>query len=314
MKRLILIVMVLLLLAGIGIVAWTVAGLPPVEMVWRYGFLYWPSLTGRELTVEGIEFVEIGAGCFPMGSHRACDEGNLIGRVSAPLGLDWGRQPSHGQRTMLGWDQECPVHWVEIPRGFWIARTELTNDRFEVFAPLYERSESSPGEMGAVVDVSWEDAKEYCSWLSGKSGLSIRLPSESEWECGCRAGSEFEYCFGENEKRLGEYAWHDANSKGKAHEVGTRRANAWGLHDFHGNVLEWCEDTWHPNYEDAPADGTAWTQGGKLWQGGPSRVSGGGCFCFGAEDCRSARRGWCDSGLRWWYLGFRPAYWPPLDH
>jgi formylglycine-generating enzyme required for sulfatase activity len=290
MKRLILIFLALLLLSGIGVVVWSVAGLPPVRMAWRYGFSYAPEPTGRKRPIGGIEFVEIGPGCFRMGSDQHAEGGD---------------QPKPSD--------EMPVHWVEFPRGFLIAETEVTNKQHEAFNPKHERSEYSPGDNDPVVDVSWEDAKKYCAWLSEKSGQAIRLPSESEWECACRAGSKREFCFGDDEMRLGEYAWHDANSDSRAHEVGTRRANAWGLHDFHGNVWEWCEDTYHESYKGAPADGTAWTEGGKLWQGAPFRVCRGGCFVDWAVYCRSAFRGWDVPGFRWRYLGFRPAFWP-LDH
>jgi len=302
MKRLFLIVLALLLLSAIGIFVWTVAGLPPVRMVWRYGFSYHPEPTGEEETYEGVKFVEIGPGCYRMGSREGSEGGDLLGRWCARFGLPWGDQPEPSD--------EMPVHWVEFPRGFFIAETEVTNAQYEVFDPKHERSEYSPGDNDPVVDVSWDDAKRYCAWLSEKSGQAIRLPSESEWECASRSGSKREFCFGDDEKLLGRYAWYDANSDGKAHEVGTRRANAWGLHDFHGNVWEWCEDTYHENYEGAPADGTAWTEGGEVWQGAPLRVFRGGCCSNPAEVCRSAFRNGDGPGFWDWRLGFRPAFWP----
>jgi formylglycine-generating enzyme required for sulfatase activity len=305
MKRLILIALAVLLLSGMGVVAWTVAGLPPVRMVWRYGFSYGPKPTGQKQIIEGVTFVEIGPGCYRMGSNQGAEGGDLLGKWCARFGLPWGDQPEPSN--------EMPVHWVEFRRGFLIAETEVTNAQYEAFDPKHERSGYSSGDNDPVVGVSFEDAKKYCAWLSEKSGKAIRLPSESEWECACRAGSSREFCFGDDEKRLGEYAWYNANSKSKAHEVGTRRANSWGLHDFHGNVWEWCEDTYHENYEGAPADGTAWTEGGELWQGTPDRVYRGGCFDDGAVYCRSAFRIRFLPGGRSGILGFRPAIWLTED-
>ncbi len=303
MKRLFLMVVVVLLLSGIGIVAWTVSGLPPVRMVWSYGLSYQPEPTGEVLPIGGIEFVEIGPGCFRMGSNQGAEGGDFLGRWCARFGLPWGDQPKPSN--------EMPVHWAEFPRGFFIAETEVTNAQYEAFDPKHERSEYSLGDSDPVVDVSWEDAKKYCAWLSKQSGQAIRLPSESEWECACRAGSDREFCFGDDEKRLDNYAWYDANSDDKAHAVGTRRPNAWGLHDFHGNVWEWCEDTYHENYEGAPGDGTAWTEGGVEWEPGTSnRVFRGGSWGSAAWGCRSANRRWYSPGYRYLYLGFRPAFWP----
>ncbi len=283
-----------LVLFGVGIVAWTVAGLPPVCMVWRYGFDHGPEPTGQVRPVEDFEFVEIGPGCFLMGSRQGAEGGDLLGRWCARLGLPWGDQPKLSS--------EMPVHWVEFPRGFWVSRTEVTNQQYEAFEPEHERGEYSSGDRDPVVDVSWEDATAYCAWLSEKAGLPIRLPSESEWECACRAGSRREFSFGDDEKLLREYAWYAANSDRHTHEVGTRRANAFGLFDLHGNVWEWCEDTYVPNYEGAPDDGSAWSAGGS-----PLRVFRGGGWGFPAGLCRSARRFGLDPSDPGRFLGFRPA-------
>ena len=156
-----------------------------------------------------------------------------------------------------------------------------------------------------MADVSWEDAKKYCAWLAAKARRPIRLPSEAEWECACRAGGDGEFTFGDDEEKLSEYAWYDENSDGRAHEVATKRPNRWGLFDLHGNVVEWCEDTWHDSYHDAPGDGSAW-----VYEGSPSRVIRGGSFDYSAEDCRSADRNWSPLGGRYEGLGFRPAFVP----
>ena len=302
MKRLLLLAIAALLVAWIGGVACTALGLPPIGMLWRHGFEGRPAPTGRVLSTSGVEFVEIGPGCFRMGSDRGAEGGDLLGRWCARLGLPWGDQERRKPTD------EMPVHWVEFPRGFWIARTELTNEQFGAFRPLHEPSECSPEDRCPVVSVSWEEAGEFCAWLTEQSGLDIGLPSQAAWECACRAGSRNEYCFGDDEKLLRKYAWYDANSSGQAHEVGTRRANAFGLLDLHGNVWEWCEDSYHPSYEGAPSDGTAWTEGGAKWEDGtPIRVVRGGSWFYRAVFCRSAYRDGYVPWHRFSSLGFRPA-------
>jgi formylglycine-generating enzyme required for sulfatase activity len=297
MSRLIQKLVAVVLILGTGFIAWTLLGLPPVRMLWRYGFSWCPTPTGRVLTAQAVEFVEIGPGCFRMGSDETAKSGDLLGRWCAQLDLPWGDQPDPSN--------EMPIHWVEFPRGFWIARTEVPNERYEAFRPKYRRSPYSPNDRDPVVRVSWVDANTYCDWLSKQSGLPIRLPSESEWECASRAGSTREFSFGDEADLLRSYAWYERNSEGRAHEVGTRRPNALGLHNTHGNVWEWCEDAYHPNYNDAPTDGTAWTKGGT--QG---RICRGGAFSYPAIFSRSACRFRYPAAYGPEYLGFRPAFLP----
>lgn len=120
--------LVLLLLGGSGVIAWTFLGWPPSRLVLKYGIPPYCAPTGKTMEVEGIDFVEIGPGCFRMGSHHLCEEGNLLGRVSAIVGLDWGTPPRHDSN-------ECPPHWVEFEQRFWIATMEITNEQFERFKP-----------------------------------------------------------------------------------------------------------------------------------------------------------------------------------
>ena len=296
MKRVILVSVAILFLAGVGGVVWVAAGFPPVRLVLKYGPTPGCEPTGRRVTYEGVEFVEIGPGCFRMGSTEGAG-GDALGRVCSLFGLPWGKRPSA--------TDEMPVRWVELPRGFFIARTEVTNEQYERFDSEHERSGSSPGDGTPVVDVSWEDAQRYCAWLSRRSGREIRLPSEAEWECACRAGSAAEYTYGDGEEGLGEYAWFAGNSGNGAREVGSRRPNAWGLFDLHGNVWEWCEDQWHDSYDGAPSDGSPWVDGGSSL-----RVFRGGCWVSIARLCRSANRFRYDPGYRYSYLGFRPAFLP----
>jgi formylglycine-generating enzyme required for sulfatase activity len=326
MKRVLLILLLLPLLAGLGVVVWTVAGLPPVRMMWSYGLSYGPEPTGRTLTFEGVEFVEIGPGCFLMGSEKDAEDGNLVGQLCARFGLPWGDQPIPSK--------EMPVHWVEFARGFWIAKYEVTNEQFEDFEPGRDRScregpvlegqvlPTPPGDLHPAVGVFWVEAKEYCRWLSERSGIEMRLPSEAEWEAACRGGSTGDYCFGSEARLLSKYAWFEDNCGWPeadvalgTHPVGTRQPNAWGLHDFHGNAWEWCEDTVHGDYEDAPSDGSAWTSGGLGMNGDVWRILRGGAWFHEPDYCRSAHRfgAYSDrpagnSGFRHGYIGVRLAW------
>jgi formylglycine-generating enzyme required for sulfatase activity len=110
-----------------------------------------------------------------------------------------------------------------------------------------------------VINVSWQDAKDYAEWLSKQTGNHYRLPTESEWEYAARSGAKQEVWAGTSQDaELEEYAVYDKNSNGRTAEVGTKRANGFQLHDLSGNVWEWVEDCWHRDYNGAPSDGSAW--------------------------------------------------------
>ena len=212
-RTIILLLLLLLLLAGSGAIAWRVAGLPPVGFVLRHGLSWGCEPTGETMTIEGVEFVEIGPGCFRMGSTHLAEGGDLLGKLCAAVGLPWGDQPKPSE--------EMPVHWVEFRRGFWIARTEATNEQYWKFDPDWTDAPLEP-----AAGMSWLSARRYCSWLAKKSGLPVRLPTEAEWECACRAGSGDEYEFGDDESELPEHAWFEGNSLNRPHKVRGRRPNA----------------------------------------------------------------------------------------
>jgi formylglycine-generating enzyme required for sulfatase activity len=149
--------------------------------------------------------------------------------------------------------------------------------------------------------VSWDDAQAFCQKLSQQTGKKYRLPSEAEWEYACRAGTTTRYYFGDNADQLEDYASFRDNLNPKTAPVGQKKPNPWGLYDLHGNVWEWCEDREHYNYKGAPADGTAWVQGGD-----DQRIIRGGSLILYPKYCRSSCRiGSSDPGNRDNRHGFR---------
>jgi formylglycine-generating enzyme required for sulfatase activity len=152
-------------------------------------------------------------------------------------------------------------------------------------------------------------------------GYTYRLPTEAEWEYACRAGTTGDYA-----GNLDTMAWHGNNSGqqylnaveiwqadpnnyakrilengGQTHPVGQKQANAFGLHDMHGNVWEWCQDWHHESYAGGPTDGSAWITGG----GQKYRVLRGGSWLNIAIGLRSAHRGWSPLVIRYAYFGLR---------
>ena len=173
-------------------------------------------------------------------------------------------------------------------------------------SPGYEQGKGSP-----AVCVNWNDAAAYVKWLSRKTGKSYRLLSESEWEYAARARTTGAFQFGErvSTEQANYNGSHDEYlSTGKVYrrkalKVGSFAANEFGLHDMHGNVLEWVEDCWHDNYRSAPTDGRAWTQGGDC----DTRVARGGSWLNPAGFLRSAFRNGIDANKRFTHYGFRVA-------
>jgi formylglycine-generating enzyme required for sulfatase activity len=176
---------------------------------------------------------------------------------------------------------EGPQHTVRLSKPIAMAATEVTQEQYEHVMgtnPSKFRALHNPVEQ-----VSWADAVAFCKKLSDETGMNARLPSEAQWEYACRAGAKTGFRFGEDDKRLGSYAWHIANSDSQTHPVATKKPNAWGLYDMHGNVYEWCRD-WHNGYPvnsmtdpEGPAEGTY-------------RVLRGGAWHSNQEHCRSTNR------------------------
>ncbi len=154
-----------------------------------------------------------------------------------------------GQFTMgsnKGLDDEKPPHRVRLS-AFSIGKYEITQAQWQVVMgdnPSYFKGDSNL----PVESVTWRQANDFCTKLSEATGYNFRLPTEAEWEYACRAGTNTEYSFGDDEKLLGEYAWYSGNSGNKTHPVGTLKQNPFGLFDMHGNVFEWCSDWYGESY------------------------------------------------------------------
>ncbi len=156
-----------------------------------------------------------------------------------------------------------------------------------------------------VENVSWDDVQAFIQKLNAKTGKRYRLPSEAEWEYACRAGARQEYCASDSPDAV---AWYGAfgtpagNSDKSSNRVGTKPANAFGLHDMSGNVWEWTQDCWNPTYDGAPSDGSAWNTGTC-----GQRVVRGGSWNLNATFARAAYRGRLSTWSRNNNSGFRLA-------
>jgi formylglycine-generating enzyme required for sulfatase activity len=209
---------------------------------------------------SGGELVVIPAGFFEMGSY-------------------------HGR------DEEKPVHKVWID-SFLMDRHEVTQAEYEKLGKI--EAFPNPSHFQAadlpVEQVTWPQAARFCNARSRLEGLQpcynedtgacdfaasgYRLPTEAEWEYACRAGTKTDYSFGDEARQLGDFAWLADNSGKKTHPIGRKKPNPWGLFDMHGNVAEWCQDVYAPDYYKAspekqprgPDDGNEYVLRGGSWK------------------------------------------------
>jgi formylglycine-generating enzyme required for sulfatase activity len=189
---------------------------------------------------------------------------------------------------------------VTLTKGFWMAKTEVTQAQWT--AIMDNNPSRFNGNDLPVENVSWEDAQEFIKKVNDSGvmpeGWNVCLQTEAQWEYACRAGETGSYSGG----TIDQVAWYDDNSGSKTHDVGTKKSNAWGLHDMHGNVWEWCADC----YDEELSGGSD--------PSGPSsgvrRVSRGGSWFSFAANCRAALRSRRNPGIRDGNLGFRPALVP----
>lgn len=222
------------------------------------------------------EMITIAPGCFSMGSSDAASFAN-----------------------------ERPVHQVCLP-AFRLGRTEVTFSQYDRFARATGRELPNDEGWGRqdhpVINISWEDARAFTRWASKQTGLTLRLPSEAEWEYAARAGSTTKYTWGDSiHCDQARYGYWDCNSR-STKPVGSYPGNAFGLFDMHGNVWEFVEDCWNDSYFGAPVDGSAWLQGDCSY-----RVVRGGSWNDSPGARRAAFRGKSAPSYRFNFLGFRLA-------
>ncbi len=237
---------------------------------------FWQGGTVRYDPTSGMQFVWIPGRSFTMGSSSK----------------DGDSQNS-----------ETEAHEVYL-KGFWMGKYEVTQSQWE---RIMGKSNSNSNIKQSIQDTSNYPVttfnEEFLDRLNKRiAGDVYRLPSEAEWEYAARASSSGKFSFGDDTGKLEEYAWFSQNSGGTVHPVGQLKPNKWGLHDMHGNVWELCADSWHPNYQNAPIDGSIWKGGDEA-----SRVIRGGSVEDPSNFLHSVSRSASDSDSnnQSRHLGFR---------
>jgi formylglycine-generating enzyme required for sulfatase activity len=213
----------------------------------------------EETDANGFAFIRICPGSFRMGSPESESD---------------------------AFEDERPAHEVTLSE-FSLGKYEVTNREYRRLHPEHRGEDDLP-----AIGVRWEEAQAFCQHYG------YRLPTEAEWEYACRAGTTTRWSFGDDPRKLGDYAWFDKNAGGKLHPVGTRAPNPWGIYDLHGNAAEWVAD-WFGTY--SPASQRDPTR--PPWDMG--RVLRGGSFFNSPRDVRSTTRIGVEPSVRIEFLGFR---------
>ncbi|MBR5160830.1 MAG: SUMF1/EgtB/PvdO family nonheme iron enzyme, partial [Thermoguttaceae bacterium] len=220
----------------------------------------------RTVTVNGVEF-----------AFRWCPPGTF--KMGAPDAEE-------------GRDGDEKQYQVTLTKGFWMMETEVTQKQWK--AVMGTNPSEFKGDDLPVENVSWNDCQEFCKKCA-QLGLPVQLPTDAQWEYACRAGTTGAYA-----GNLDDMAWYTSNSGLKTHPVGTKKPNAWGMYDMHGNVWEWCED-WYGYYPSESVTDPVGPSSGSV------RVRRGGSWSNDARICRSAYRDSFVPGYLYCNLGFRCA-------
>lgn len=251
----------------------------------------------EEATHAGIVFVRIPAGSFTMGTDDKAKE--ELAKEKA-----WSR--------LL--ECERPARVVAIAKPFLIGKFEVTQKQWRDV--MGANPSAFKGDTLPVDSVSWDDimgtpargnqpAKQgFLDKINAKGAGKFRLPTEAEWEYCCRAGGTGLYSLPKDRspvttENLGDFAWFRANAKGATHPFGEKKPNAWGLHDVHGNVWEWCQDFYAADFYAKAANSLVNTNATT------ERVFRGGSWFLDSNAQRAAMRGGNVPGFKSQYVGFR---------
>ena len=274
----------------------------------RIGYTHYTPNKGvsiKHFTLKPVKMVVTTSGLSVSSAGAGQNEiANTIGAKMALIGPG-----SFLMGSTTGPGDERPAHRVNLTKGFYMGVTEVTQEQWESVMP--DNRSRYKGADRPVTNVTLDDCIEFCKLLTQKEraqgklpeGAEYRLPTEAEWEYACRAGSETKYGFGDSETELGDYAWYSENSV-RTQPVGTKKPNAWGLFDTHGNVWEWCGD-WYGSYSKGETKDPTGASDGAAWS---DRVFRGGSWGSIAAHCRSAARNGCQNTPKHYRLsglGFR---------
>ncbi len=234
----------------------------------------------------GLRLVRIESGSFRMGAEPT--PLSYVDRIWGYLNNELVDIPAGSGKVrnylQYGNYDEKPRHKVTLTKPFFMGTFEVANVQYEQFDPGHHQLRGTKGystnDDDAVVMVNWNDAVKFCEWLSSKEGLPYRLPTEAEWEFACRAGTTTPF------------------STGNTLPSNAVPANAWGLHDMHGNAEEWCHDWYGPYAASAQLDPIGRADG-------EFKVTRGGSYTTHNFYRRSANRSGTVADDRSWTIGFR---------
>jgi formylglycine-generating enzyme required for sulfatase activity len=249
------------------------------------------------------------------------DNGLKMKLVWCPPGFVTMEQSVYDKNSARRSDQGTTPARVFLTYGYWLGKYEVTQAEWkEAMAaePWKGQRDAKEGDDFPATFVSWDDAMEFCRRLTEQERNADRLreeweytlPTEAQWESACRARTESKFSFGDDEAKLGEYAWiwHNTESEAVgeayAHRVGQKLPNRWGLHDMHGNVWEWCRDWWSVKMPRG-RNPEVTERNEKTF-----RVIRGGSWTNGADYCESASHNGITQSFRHSSTGFRVALTP----